>query len=46
MGGLEDKPKAGASYLEGRRAEFAKRYYENNQLRAGIVKEKAGTVSL
>jgi len=43
---LEGKPRAGASYLKGRRAEFARRYYENDQIRTGIVKEKAGTVSL
>ena len=38
------RPHSSLGYLTP--AEFAKRYYENNQLRAGIAKEKAGTVSL
>ena len=38
------RPHSSLGYLTP--AEFAKRYYENNQLRAGMTREKAGTVSL
>jgi len=38
------RPHSSLGYLTP--AEFAKRYYENNQLRAEMTREKAGTVSL